>query len=49
MIVMPSGTVDVAVDIDIVWAVLGRIPCKANANRVPGGVACTDGLVSEVV
>ena len=47
-IVMLYGTVDVAVDVDIVCAVLGR-KCNRAAKRVPGGVFYTRELASEGV
>ena len=48
-IVMLRGTLDVAADVDIVWAVSGMIPCNGDTNQVPGGVVCTGVLASVVV
>ena len=44
---MPRGTVDVAVDIDVFWSVLGSIQYNGAVNWVPGGVFRTVGLLSE--
>ena len=46
-IVVPCGTIYIAVDIDLVWAVLGRIPCNRDVKEVPRGVICTGVLASE--
>ena len=45
-IVIPHGTVDVAVDVDVDWAVLDSITCDRAVKRVPGGVVCTGRLAS---
>ena len=46
-IVVPCGTIDIAVYIDLVWAVLGRIPCNRDVKQVPRGVISTLLLASE--
>ena len=48
-IVMPCGTIYIAVDIYVVWAMLGRIPCTRDMKQVPRGVISTGLLASEDV
>ena len=46
-IVVPRRAVDVTVDVDVGWSILGSIPCNRAVKQVPGGVNFTSGLVSE--
>ena len=45
-IVMLPETVDVAISVDLVLAVFGRIPCNGAVKQVFGGVVCTGRLAS---
>ena len=49
MIVVPRGTVDVTVDVDVGSSVLVRIICNRDMDQVPGGVTRTIVLASEGV
>ena len=46
---MPLGTIDVDVDIYVVWSGLGRITCTGDVKRVPWCVVFTYRLSSEGV
>ena len=49
VIVVPRGTVEVTVDVDVGSYVLVRITCNRDMDQVPGGVTRTIVLASEGV